>query len=341
VRCSSCKGDTPGKTLKGNGYRCPICGHRFVAFKKTDGLSDLNIAQAIAIVSESGTLYYLQDHLAYHLHRRLAHVRRSVQITFLALAAVLAVVAVVFFVGGSPGFGLLALILAILSGIWAMHSPGHDTFSLAERFELANPPMHRVPDTRKLIKREQERGQMLGALRSAGRVLLCQHGRDAEFLIANDFHLKNVCPVTGPDGIALDGFPELATRLAKPGALDLFLLHDFTPRGAEFARNVGTVFPALSQRRDQTTLIDMGFDEPHRPLLENALLSLDRIRWSLAAQPGVPWPGSLGARVTAMRPALLLAAAGRSIEERAPMRVPGKDDDDSGYSSDSDKDDSE
>ena len=134
--------------------------------------------------------------------------------------------------------------------------------------------------------------------------------------------------MVGPDGRALDGLPELSARLARGGALDIFVLHDFTPAGLAYVRRLREL-PDILRRRDPVTIIEMGFDQRHRPLLESALWPLDRIPAAQDVRPGAAWPGNRGAQIAALRPALMLAAAGLSLEERAPIRVgrPAKDDD--------------
>src|SRR5436190_8718047 len=89
VRCSSCNTDTPGKTLKGTDYRCPVCGHQFVAVKKRDGVSDAAILKAIEQVSERGTLYYRPEHLAYRLQRKLVGAGKSGRIGCLVVVAII------------------------------------------------------------------------------------------------------------------------------------------------------------------------------------------------------------------------------------------------------------
>lgn len=205
-------------------------------------------------------------------------------------------------------------------------STSKDLFGLVKRFEAVNPPERGVPATEALIERERGREALLAGLRGAGRILVCQNRHDAHFFIANDFHLQHACPVTGPDGKAVDGFPELEQRLARPGLLELFVLHDFTPAGFGFMRRVRQL-PGVVKRRDETSLVEMGFDDRNLPLLKRSLVPLARIAGS-SDVTGKPWKSGEGAQVTALLPAALLAAAGASLADKAPIRVPVKKGDD-------------
>jgi hypothetical protein len=328
VRCASCNTDTPGKTLKGTDYRCPVCGHQFVAIKRRDGVSDAAIRNAIEQVSEKGTLYYRPEHLAYRLQRRLVGAGKAGRIGCLVVVAILVAVLVVIALASKAWVVLIPAAIAarIGAGVW-YGSRTKNFQELVARYEAVNPPERGLPATEALIERERGREALLAGLRGAGRILVCQNRHDAHFFVANDFHLKHACPVTGPDGKAVDGFPELEKRLARAGALDLFVLHDFTPAGFGFMRRVRQL-PGVVKRRDPTTLVEMGFDDRHLPLLKRSLLPLARVAGSSDATIKT-WKGGEGAQVTALMPAALLAAAGASLADRAPIRVPMKDDDDS------------
>jgi DNA-directed RNA polymerase subunit RPC12/RpoP len=327
VRCSSCSADTPGKTLKGLDYRCPNCGHQFVAIKRRDGVSDAAIRKAIEQVSDKGKLYYRSEHLAYRLQRKLVGAGKTGRVGCLVVAAF--VVAFLLLIAATARAWWPLIPIAVLSlgaAIVWFGSTSKDLFELVKRFEAVNPPERGVPATEALIERERGREALLAGLRGAGRILVCQNRHDAHFLIANDFHLQHACPVTGPDGKAVDGFPELEQRLARPGALDVFVLHDLTPAGFGFMRRVRQL-SGVVRRRDPATLIKMGFDDRHLPLLKRSLLPLSRIPGSSDATVNT-WKGGEGAQVTALLPAVLLAAAGTSIADRAPIRVPLKERDD-------------
>ena len=341
MRCSSCNTDTPGRTLKGIEWRCPNCGHQFVANKKIDGISDVNIKQAVQQVSDAGKLYYLSNHLAYQLARRLSGRNKAGKRRALIVGVLLAFLGVALLLSRNwlPSFIPFALAALFLYS-WRSPTVGTDVFELVQRYESVNPPERCVPPTVMLVERERGRDPMLSALRAAPRMLLCQHQHDAEFLVANDFHLQHVCPVVGPAGKALDGLPELSVRLARGGPLDLFVLHDYTPAGYAYMRRIRQL-PDVVRRRDPVTLIEMGFDQRHRPLLEKALWPLARIHGAMEASPGASWPGQEGAQVAALRPALTLAAAGASVAKRAPMRAAARDDDRLGEDVDSDGSDSE
>jgi DNA-directed RNA polymerase subunit RPC12/RpoP len=309
VRCSGCNTDTPGKTLKGIDYRCPSCGHQFVAIKKRDGVSDAAIRKAIEQVSDRGKLFYRTEHVAYRLQRKLFGAGKTGRIGCLVVIAL--IVGLLFFISATVKAWQPLVAVAVFCVVGAVvwfGSRTRDYLELMKRFEAVNPPERAVPATEALIERERGREALLGGLRGAARILVCQNRHDAHFLIANDFHLQHVCPVTGPDGRAVDGFPELETRLARP-----------------FMRRVRQL-PGVVKRREPTTLVEMGFDDRHLPILKRSLLPLSRIAGSSDATVK-DWKAGEGAQVTALMPAVLLAAAGMSLAEHAPIRPPKKEDD--------------
>jgi len=326
VRCASCNADTPGKTAKGNGYRCSNCGHQFVAVKKRDGVSDAAIQKAIEQVSDKGKLFYRTEHVAYRLQRKLFGAGKTGRIGCLVLIALIVVGLLFVAMTAKAWQPLVAVaVFCVIGAVVWFGSRTKDYLELMKRFEAVNPPERAVPATEALIERERGREALLSGLRGAARILVCQNRHDAHFLIANDFHLQHVCPVTGPDGKAVDGFPELEKRLARPGALEIFVLHDFTPAGFGFIRRVRQL-PGVVKRREPTTLVEMGFDDRHLPMLKRMLLPLARIAGSSDATVK-EWKAREGAQVTALMPAVLLAAAGASLAEHAPIRSPKKEDD--------------
>ena len=319
MRCASCDQNVQRKRLDETGWRCPSCGHAFVADPKKDGLSDRAIGKAVEAISAADTLYYSSSHLGYELlRRRAARAKRSSVLGCVVFCVI--GVAVAFFMGSwipvLAGFALATLTA------WFYTGPVSDTFELARRYERVNPPQRHVPEFETLLARE--RGRNLAGLGGAKRMLVCERAADAGFFIANDFHLKQVCAVVGPDGQALDLYPGLDARLARGDAIDVFTLHDLTPAGLAFAQRVRST-PGWLGRRDAAAIIDLGLNPVHRPLVKSVMRPLAEI--SGRARGGTGWSGDLGAQITALRPAALLAAVRSSIEERGALRVPLKKDD--------------
>jgi hypothetical protein len=284
--------------------RCSSCNARVPGKKlKESGGRCTGCGHAVGVVSDGGKLLYTRRHVAFELIRRAAKRRRRQVPLMITAAAILIVAAILAF-----KFSLLILVpgcvVAALVAARALNLGRHgDLFALMAQWERVNPPAAAVPSREELVERERMRD--LSGLRSAPRLLLCEYASDCAFLIANDFHLHHACPVAGADGAGLDGFPELKQRLERPGKLDIFTLHGLTPAGKGFASRIASL-PEVRARREPATLIDMGLGAVHAPALKD-----------------------IGTELSAVRPALLLAAAGRSIAERAPMRLgKGKDKDD-------------
>jgi DNA-directed RNA polymerase subunit RPC12/RpoP len=329
LRCVGCKGKVKGKnldSLKDSGGRCPHCGHRFVADPAKDGIGDVAVAKAVERVSAEGKVRFLPEHLGYELQRRVS-ARRARGRAFLAVGAVLALVVlflalkkmiIVAFVVAIVAFGLLAAGLA--------RRRQRDMVSLAARFLAVNPSPHAVPPTTELV--EAARARWTPGLAVARRIVVCQHTRHAEFLVANDFALQFVCPVLGPGGSLIDLYPGLAERLAQSAA-EVFVLHDFTPEGVAFARTMREL-PQWLGRASADKLCFVGLAARHLPYLRPMLrpLAADASRQGALFRHGVT-------ELTAVRPALLISALGRSLEDRQPLRLERERDETDDVASDS------
>jgi hypothetical protein len=332
LRCCSCNHRVKGKRLADTGSRCPNCGHHFVADPPVDVFTDIGLKAAAARVSAQETVSFLPQHFFYELLGRIG-ARNQRGKWFLIASPVLALLCLIMIVAliRSPHAGLLAFVIMVASGILAIFALGRglglrarpgNLPSLAIRFLAIN------PSKRAMLKPEDavgaQRGRALGGLGAARQAVVCQNKADAEFLLANDFHLHHACAVLGPAGYLADLYPGLVERLARGPAVEAFVLHDYTPAGLAFASQIKQQIPAWLGRKENVKLIDVGLISPHREALKHVLRPVHQIAG--ATQGSARMPEDLGTEVTGVRPAVLLSALAVSLKERAPLRL-GRDED--------------
>ncbi len=331
MRCVGCEHKVKGKRLEDTGQRCPNCGHAFVADPPTDVFTDVGIRVALARVTADGTASFLSEHLGYELLRGIAARRRRHKRSLIVVTIALLAGIVVAWVLRS---GVLLVPIGI-GGLmlWGMarafpHQP--DVFALAARYLDVNPSPRRVPRAEAVT--EAERCAVPSGLGAAKQILVCQHRQHCDFLLANGFHVHNACPVLGPDGYRADLYPGLVARLAREPAIVAFVVHDYTPAGLAFASAARAV-PPWPGRGETVTMLDIGLGPAHRAALARSLRPVGAIPG--AAQGPIALPDDLGAELTAVRPAAMLAALATSLETRSPLALARKGDGSVGVDADS------
>lgn len=324
MRCVSCNRRVEGKSLdnlKASDGRCPGCGHLFVADPAREVFSDVAVRKAVSRVSADGTVRFLPEHLGYELQRGInARISRSIwsfagsAVLLMAVLVLLANPAIEKFIGvlmaGAMAVGL------ILHAFGLRARP--DVFGLATRYLAVNPSPQTVPPTDRLL--EAERNKELKGLGVANQIVVCQEQRHAEFLIANEFALHHACPVIGPNGYLMDLYPGLSDRLVRGPAVDVFVLHDFTPDGVDFARSMSEL-PRWLGQADRAKLFDVGLITRH---LADSRLVLRALTKNSARGNALFLDGC--AEITGVRPALLIGALAQSLEDHQPLRFDRKHD---------------
>lgn len=307
-----------------SGNRCPKCGHRFVLDPKTDGVTDGFMKKAVIAVSSNGTFKYLPAQLDHEI------LRRSRPVTFIqrlarrksALAIFIAGLSFAAFVALSdaePGF--LAYVIIAMATFWAVkkfwgpaampsRGPRNPKMSLL-RYEKVNSAAGKIVLGPKLSSHGGE-----GA--TFNRVLVCEHPAYRDFFLANDFHLHHACHVMGPGDLETQEGRELLDELKKMPTLDVFIVHDATPRGARFAHAVRSEqrwFAAAAS----DNILDLGlvsgqlslFESMLRPLTPKELRDIDEGENGIFA--------TMGADLSAIPAGPLMLLTGASVDERLPF----------------------
>ena len=312
MRCVSCsKNVKKGKSNSFSG-RCPSCGHSFtVTDPKSEGVSDANIKAAIVRASKNGTHRYLPEHAAYELERFIMRRRRPVK--WFWLGAVLSLSATLWIVAKFISSGSEAVVFAVFVGIGITgyfinqatrrnRSP-RDIPRLVERFSRGNPDPCLVPESSAVIRAVLESSPSPAV--TPNRVVVCEKRRHADFLLANQIHLKNACAVVAADGYPQEIFPDAVARAKQAAAPEVFVLHDYSPRGLQLVDDVKSKAQWFGDHPG-ATIEDLGLGEAHLPLVRRMSRPVTH-GGSTREASGLP-PGH-GVELMALRPVAVVALA--------------------------------
>ena len=333
MRCIKCNVDTKLKRLKETHQRCPGCGHKFVADKKTHGITDQGIQKALEKVSAKGTQFYLTGHLHSELRQRLGvGTPRSRTATVLGFLMPLGLIGIglylffqgaIFFLSGIFfASGLIWLIRSIKGSFGGMTKEALST--LIADFERTNPPDFVVPAEADIAQQMAEHHQQ-GPHPNIESVLVCQHRQLVDFFCANKFYLHHPGAVIGPDGYGLDFYPGLLERLRSADRkYQILVLHDFSPRGNAFLGAI-QANPDWLQFPAGTEVIDIGLNESQRDMFKKSLRPVedfDQAGPRSRSSPARRESSELGAEVFVIAPLLMFTAAGAAMDEGVLMHFP-------------------
>lgn len=310
--CIRCQHDSkfPDRT----GKRCPACNGEF-AFEPRigDKFTDQGFANAINRVSSSGSVKFTKRNLFYEAERLDKRSRGSWGASFGLLASGIGFIGVGL--GGPPA---MVFIGAVLLGVMTLKLPFHSRrhVKLAEgEFEMAYArwqkvygvppdlitakPMHGAttePSSQGLANDLREEIEQY----SFDRAVITDTRETADLLLMNDFHFENNCAVLSIDGHPANAFDTVRAMLRNNPKIDVFALHDCTPRGCQLAwklrrdpawfRDSGTVYdvalrPAQAGRMKTSWLPaepqvaeHPGLTEKEREFLGNHAIELAAIR---------------------------------------------------------------
>ena len=317
MRCVNCNNDMKVKKDAFFKGRCSNCGHEFAITHPENGISDARVQGAITRISDNGKLYYLPSHTEYEIRR--GQRRKSARRKWYVLAALilLCVVAWLIFWMDWVVFGFIVgaiAFVALAKGLFQSHEPQADLRSLIERFEDINPPSHS-----ELAKAVQELPDDLSF--SADTLLICEDDSYVNFLLANNFHLQNACPVIGKDGYGQALFPDILDRARQTPEVRVFVLHHLSPAGLDFVRDVRHSKEWFGEHPG-ATVIDLGLSPGQKPMVESLFRPLSSIPGRHRSQqvPGLPL--GYGADLGAFRPELLLVMLALGLEGGAAMALP-------------------
>ena len=312
MRCISCAQGVGAKRYVKNNGNCPNCGHSFVA-KPSDVITDLALKRAVERASSKDTLYFLVPHAVHELRRWYLGKRPGDRDWGKRAGWTIGVGVAVAFALGSVWIGLGASV-AVFAG-WPLFRKGRPgvsdlTRTLRQFFQI-NPPARLLADSDAVIE-EAAGGQMNGLGAATGRVVVCQRERMVDLLIANRFHLEAACPVVGPDGYPDRLFPGLIEELRGHDSVDVFVLHDLSAAGIEFANDV-KAGPAWFGMCQGANVVDVGINPEHAPKLGDLFQPLNEIpRAGAGNVPDVP--EGMGMEFTVLRPDQLAKMLSTSID---------------------------
>lgn len=328
MRCVICGEDAKKKDRDANRGACPKCSHPFVA-DPGDGFTDVAIATAVTSVGGDGQFHFLTEHLAYELRRRLARKRRRGSVWVAGMVVLplgLLLVGVHWNVGALKGIGAVATFFGTFVALaFAAKSKATSKLSdLARRWLEVNRPANWIEGRRPNLKpraapdavRHPAPGADLGAA-SFDRLLVVDRDEYVDFFLANNFHFHYSCPVLSLEKHPVDVFPDMMRRLLTNPKLQVFALHDATPRGLTLAGSLKRSPEWFAGR--PVTIIDLGLCGEQRSMFERVLRPLADFSPDRGTVPGLP-PG-MGVEVTVMRPEALLRASARGLEELKPFHL--------------------
>ncbi len=341
LRCVNCdhkaKEPDTGKYSLG---QCPNCGHRVALSPQTDGATDFFIKRCIDGVSKNKAYYYLEDHLFYEVRRRSSPPNDPKRIA--SALGVMGTIAVSLIVFVFTGFNIFVLFVAIalVAGLTAValgrpHTNPRNVIHAIRAYERINPPTHKISESVS-APGEGDTTVVLDG-QPAARLLLCENPEYARFYLVHEFHLENNCVVMGGCDIPTGDQRHLFQNLRRQPKLDVFVVHDLTPRGLAFANTVQSSTDWFGSH-ESATVIDIGLLPEQTKLFERELHSL-RDEDKIDGNDSVPeLPIGKGVRLTFLRPERLLNLTAQSIEERVPFHElqrygsdAGGGDDDGGY----------
>ncbi len=320
MRCVACERDSKKKDQKVPNM-CPNCGHKFVLDPNTDGVTDGFMKRAVVAASSNGTFKYLPAQLDHEISRR------SQTLTFkqrlskrkLAFAIFIAGILCITYlalsdweVGVIPYAIIVLITYKSARKFWgrATGSSGRpkNARTALRRYEKVNPDAAKI-DPGSIDLNDGGKGDTFD------RLLVCARPEYRDFYIANDFQLHHACHVLGPDDLETEEGRELFEILKKNPELDVFVVHDATPRGAKFADVV---------RSDQRwfdgaagdKVLDLGMIADQLSLFESMLRPLTPVElWEV--EPSVTGPlATMGADLSAIPAGPLMMLTGASVDER-------------------------
>ena len=317
MRCLRCSARNKGEPEQ-YGFRCPGCGHRVAVSKKRDGFTDGAIRAALDAVAGAGKYRILPEHAAYELLRRgVTKAGKAKKLGPIGVVLIILAVVIGGLVSVSAGnvvgvFGFFCLLR------WRFRARvvPLGAFRAVKKFLLVNPTDQLVPEGVALTPGDAEVELAL----AARRLLVCQHDRYADYLLANDYHLQSACPVVGPTPEHSASFPGIVERLRTMAGATVFVLHDLTPNGVAFGKQLRTL-PQWFPDPQNTTVVDLGLNPGHESMCPGLARPLPEIRGAGGGTLAVASQlrDGEGVEVTALRPGRLMAGITVALAAGVPL----------------------
>lgn len=309
MKCVNCNKDAKKQDRDRSGGRCPSCHHQFVTEPSEDGLTDMAIKSAEAIVSSNGTFYFSKDHLKYQLHRRLQKKLRWCTRLSVILLLIFVVALVFALIKGS-----FFVFITIVSGFALMIS-----FFAKTRYKKTLSKLDTIINKWITINRHEklittEKYQAHSSRSSSNlddisfdRVLICDRNETVDFFLSNLFHFHYSCPVLGGNGYPQGIYEDMLRRLKQNPHLKVFLLHDYSPAGYAFVRRIKT--DAKWFGGGQFAIIDLGLNVGQKKLFKSMTIKKADRNQKIKET----------AEVALFQPATLIALCGAAINEAVPL----------------------
>jgi hypothetical protein len=310
MKCINCGKDAKKQDRERSNGRCPSCHHAFVTDPSIDGLTDMAIKSAEAVVSSNGTLYFLKKHLKYQLQRKLSKRQRTSGIVSL-IALLLLIVGLLFAVskGGFFVFMTVATGFAFLITL-SLRSKYKQTInkldSIVEKWVRINPHEKLLTEKKYQDASGSRSSSNLDDI-SFDRVLICEHNETVDFLLSNLFHFHYSCPVLGGNGYPQGICEDMLRRLKQNPNVKIFLLHDYSPAGIAFVRRIKTDSKWFGGQ--QYNIVDLGLNIGQKKLFKAMTIKQADRNGKIKET----------AEVSLFQPAALVALCGAAINEGVPL----------------------
>jgi hypothetical protein len=311
MKCIDCGKDSNKKDRLAGGGRCPGCGHPFVTDPQEDGFTDMAIKSAVDAVSSNGTLYFSKDHLSYQLQRKLTKKINAYRIGFWVSIVALVVFIILFAIIGHGIFIILSIISTVSLIVTSVSKFKLNT-SISSLPILVDKWLSVNPND-KLLTPQKAQTDLTSASSanlddiSFDKVLICERDDMVDFFLSNLFHFHYSCPVLGGNGYPKGIFEDMLSRLKQNPNLKVFILHDYSPAGAVFARRVKTDAKWFGDK--PYDIVDLGLNAGQNKLFKNMTHKfIDRNEKTKET-----------AEVALFAPAVLIGLCGAAIVEGVPF----------------------
>jgi hypothetical protein len=265
MKCIRCQYDS--KYRDRTDRRCPQCRGQF-AFEPRAGdpLTDMAFQRSVDAVSAQGRVLWGVEHLYYEVCRRkrispYALIALGVLVTVAGVVSVIVALAVnpLFWLGPLAALAALAGLLAWLRSAKCVRVSRESFDSMWQRWcKVHGTPagvIERRPQPAKARAVEPDLADY-----SFDRAVICDRARTVDLLLANNFHFENNCAVLSAEGYPPGPFETVRAMLKRNPRLQVFALHDATPKGCRLAISLASD-PAWFA--GQVKVIDVGLRPSH------------------------------------------------------------------------------
>ena len=322
MKCTSCGADV---RLKDRPSRaCPSCGQRFVTEPTEDGITDRFLERAVEVVSGEGTFYFLESQLTYEIKRRALR-KRDVMRRWRLFAGLLALVIAIAAVMTALPLLIFAAFLAVVA--FGVSSAGTKWDRVhGEADQWARKWLEAHPND-KLVRDETPRpwrdgdanGDSLGDV-SFDRVVVCQREELVDLFLLNQFHFHYSCPVLGAEKYPEPIYDTLIDRLRANESLTVVVLHDMSPEGRYFARQVEND-PKWFGGASGAKVVDAGLLPEQQKMFSGLMMPLAPLGLGAGAAHAGDVAGELAAEIDLFRPELLTRLTGSALDAGMPFHL--------------------